>query len=156
MIYIKSKTINYFTNKISLFSNFSVFYGFNPFQTSKQEVYMKKARLYVLCEGMDLIFGGMMEPVMECVKDAAPEVEDFSDFGFGTAYMDPLYLLGELMEKPEEAIVAALLKEETGDYMIRWIKDKAVTKLVEYLDRNMDSGENTVTLFNRFYDECNK
>ena len=27
----------------------------------------------------------------------------FTDFGFGSAYLDPVYLLGELEEKPEEA-----------------------------------------------------
>lgn len=112
-----------------------------------------KARLYVVCSGMELIFGGMMKPVMDSVRKWVPELEDFSGFGFGTAYMDPVYLLGELEENPGETIITALFHDENGNYTIRGIQGDSVPKLVKYLEGNLDSGENTLTLFNRFYDE---
>ena len=118
---------------------------------------MKKAKLYVLCEGMGLIMIGRMGGVMEYIKTLVPEVEEFTDFGFGSAYLDPVYLLGELEEKPEEAIGAAMKDNENGGYDIRVIYGSDdIPDLMTYLDRNMDSGENTVTLFNRFFEETDE
>ena len=117
---------------------------------------MKNAKLYVLCEGMGLVMIGMLEQLMEYVKTLVPEVEEFTDFGFGSAYLDPVYLLGELEEKPEEAIVTALMKNENGRYEVRVMSDSDIPELIDYLDRNMDSGENTVTLFNRFFEESDE
>ena len=117
---------------------------------------MKKAKLYVLCEGMGLVMIGMLEQLMEYVKTLVPEVEEFKDFGFGSAYLDPVYLLGELMENSEEAIVAAMMNKKNGGYEVRVVYDSDIPELIAYLDRNMDSGENTLTLFNRFYDENNE
>ena len=117
---------------------------------------MKNAKLYVLCEGMGLIMIGRLGQLMEYVKTLVPEVEEFKDFGFGSAYLDPVYLLGELEEKPEEAIVAALMKNENGRYEVRVMSDSDIPGLMAYLDRNVDSGENTLTLFNRFFEEADE
>ena len=118
---------------------------------------MKKAKLYVLCEGMGLIMIGRLGQLMEYVKTLVPEVEEFTDFGFGSAYLDPVYLLGELEAKPEEAVVTALMNNENGGYDVRVIYGSDdIPDLTAYMDRNMDSGENTVTLFNRFYEETDE
>ena len=118
---------------------------------------MKKAKLYVLCEGMGLIMIGRLGQLMEYVKTLVPEVEEFTDFGFGSAYLDPVYLLGELEAKPEEAVVTALMNNENGGYDVRVIYGSDdIPDLTAYMDRNMDSGENTVTLFNRFFEETDE
>ena len=118
---------------------------------------MKKAKLYVLCEGMGLIMIGRLGQLMEYVKTLVPEVEEFTDFGFGSAYLDPVYLLGELEAKPEEAVVTALMNNENGGYDVRVIYGSDdIPDLMTYLDRNMDSGEITVTLFNRFFEETDE
>ena len=46
---------------------------------------------------------GRLGQVMEYVKTLVPEVEEFTDFRFGSSYQDPVYLLGELKEKPKAA-----------------------------------------------------
>ena len=52
---------------------------------------------------MGLIMIGRLGQVMEYVKTLVPEVEEFTDFRFGSSYQDPVYLLGELKEKPKAA-----------------------------------------------------
>ena len=100
---------------------------------------------------------GMLERLMEYVKTLVPEVEKFTDFGFGSAYLDPVYLLGELEEKPEEAIVAAIKDNENGVYDVRVVYGSDdIPDLMAFMDRNLDSGENTVTLFNRFFEESDE
>lgn len=109
---------------------------------------MKKMRLYGLTRN-----GGFISKVgmREIIRFLQSKDIELYDTGMGSAYNMPEYLVGELENKPEEAIVVIINRIDEENYELKYILgDDAIKGLISVL--YMRRSENSWELANEYYD----
>ena len=95
----------------------------------------KVYRLYILFKDrtpLDMDIIGVIEDRIS--RDA-----ELEDYGFGSAYNMPAYLLGEIADYPDKAVVAAVDWDEDGRFHPRILADAdEINMLIDALDKHQD------------------
>ena len=95
----------------------------------------KAYRLYILFKdrtplNMDII---------GVIQDRICKEAELEDYGFGSAYNMPAYLLGEIADYPDKAVVAAVDWDEDGRFHPRILADAdEINMLIEALDEHQE------------------
>lgn len=95
----------------------------------------KSYRLYILFKDkkpLDMDIIGVIEDRIS--RDA-----ELEDYGFGSAYNMPAYLLGEIADYPDKAVVAAVDWDTDGRFHPRILADSdEINMLIEALEQYQD------------------
>ena len=95
----------------------------------------KSYRLYILFKDrtpLDMDIIGVIEDRIS--RDA-----ELEDYGFGSAYNMPAYLLGEIADYPDKAVVAAVDWDEDGRFHPRILADAdEINMFIDALDKHQD------------------
>ena len=103
--------------------------------SNRQEEAKKTYRLYILTEKGQILNPDIVNVLIERVTQDA----ELEDFGTGSAYNMPVYLLGEIEDHVDNAMVIAWDRDEDGMPHPRFLVEPCeICPLIEALEANED------------------